>query len=184
MAYAIGIFVFEGNLRKTIFITGGVRSGKSSFALKKANSIIGKKAYIATLRPLDKEMRLRAERHKKERGLDWDIYEETLNISGVIKKLANKYNVILIDCLTLWLSNLMHTDGDISHEIETLVDTLRTTHKSSVFIVSNEVGMGIVPDNKMARRFRDWAGILNQKVAEVSGEVYLMVSGMPVKIKS
>ncbi|HCC69520.1 MAG TPA: bifunctional adenosylcobinamide kinase/adenosylcobinamide-phosphate guanylyltransferase [Nitrospiraceae bacterium] len=168
--------------RKIVFILGGARSGKSAFALKEASKISGKKAYIATAESLDEEMRQRIEEHKRKRGDDWVTYEEPLKIVDLVKKMKSEYNVILIDCLTLWLSNLMHNNLDIRHEIENLVSTLRITHHAS-YIVSNEVGMGIVPDNKMARDFRDLAGFLNQKIAEIADEVYLVTAGIPVKIK-
>ncbi len=170
--------------KKIIFITGGARSGKSSFAMAEASRINGKKAYIATAEALDEEMKERIEKHGRQRGKDWDTYEEPLKISEVIKNIEDKYNVIVIDCLTLWLSNIMQSNSGIRHEIENFINTLRVTQKAlRIYIVSNEVGMGIVPDNEMARRFRDMAGILNQKVAEVSGETYIVVAGIPIKVK-
>ncbi|MBI5198482.1 MAG: bifunctional adenosylcobinamide kinase/adenosylcobinamide-phosphate guanylyltransferase [Nitrospirae bacterium] len=173
--------------RKIIFIIGGARSGKSDFALEEASGISGKKAYIATAEALDEEMRERIEEHKKKRGEDWDTYEEPLKISEVIKKIGGKYEVIILDCLTLWLSNLMQDNCNSDREIENLIDTLEGSKlqapNTELFIVSNEVGMGIVPENEIARRFRDMAGILNQKVAEISDEVYLIAAGIPVKIK-
>ncbi len=186
--------------KKIVFITGGARSGKSSFAMAEASKIDGRKAYIATAEALDEEMKERIEKHKKQRGNKWDTYEEPLNISALVKKIEKDYNVIVIDCLTLWLSNLLiraqnteHRTQTIEKEIEKLINTLNLFKKSSgcdldsgfctLFIVSNEVGMGIVPGNEMARRFRDWAGMLNQRVAEIADEVYIVVSGIPVKIK-
>jgi adenosylcobinamide kinase / adenosylcobinamide-phosphate guanylyltransferase len=170
--------------KKIIFITGGARSGKSTYALKDASMISGNKAYIATAEALDEEMRNRIENHKKQRGKDWDTYEEPLRIAEVIQEIDGKYNAIVIDCLTLWLSNIMQSRLNISQEIAKLVETLNITHHTShIYLVSNEVGMGIVPENEMARRFRDMAGILNQKVAEISDEVYLLVAGIPMKIK-
>jgi adenosylcobinamide kinase/adenosylcobinamide-phosphate guanylyltransferase len=177
---------FQGNLmsRKIIFILGGARSGKSAYALKEASKFSGKKVYIATAEALDEEMKDRIEKHKRERGKDWDAYEEPLKISDVIKKIEGRYQIIVVDCLTLWLSNIMHINSDIGYEIENLIETLRTTHQASqIYIVSNEVGLGIVPENEMSRRFRDMAGLLNQKIAEVADKVYLVVAGIPVKIK-
>jgi adenosylcobinamide kinase/adenosylcobinamide-phosphate guanylyltransferase len=169
---------------RIIFIIGGAKSGKSTYALKDASRLAGKKAYIATAEALDEEMRERIEKHKNQRGEDWDTYEEPLRIAKVIQETEGKYTAIVIDCLTLWLSNIMHSGFDIRNEIENLIDTLRVSHHTSrIYIVSNEVGMGIVPENEMARKFRDFAGILNQKVAEVSDEVYLLAAGIPVKIK-
>ncbi|MBM4135636.1 MAG: bifunctional adenosylcobinamide kinase/adenosylcobinamide-phosphate guanylyltransferase [Nitrospira sp.] len=170
--------------KKIVFITGGARSGKSLFALAEASKINGKKAYIATAEALDEEMRQRIENHKRHRGDEWITYEEPLKIADVVKEIEGKYSVIVIDCLTLWLSNIMHSNLDISYKIENFVDTLRITcHASRIYIVSNEVGMGIVPENEMARRFRDMAGFLNQRIAEIADEVYLLVSGISLKVK-
>jgi len=168
---------------KIIFITGGARSGKSAFALEKASEISGKKAYIATAEALDKEMKERIERHKKDRGNNWDTYEEPVKIAEVVNEIKNNYSAVIIDCLTLWLSNLIHMERKVNKEIESFISSLVTHHSSLIFIVSNEVGMGIVPDNKMAREFRDWAGFLNQKIAETADEVYLVTAGIPIKIK-
>lgn len=178
-------------MKNIIFITGGSRSGKSRFALEKANSFSGKKVYIATAEPLDEEMRERIERHKKERGREWFTMEEPLKLAELIRELKGQYDVILLDCLTLWLSNLMMADKEVSGEIEEFIATLKklkdspafSLRPSAFFIVSNEVGMGIVPENELARKFRDMAGLLNQRVAELADEVYLMVSGIPVKIR-
>jgi adenosylcobinamide kinase/adenosylcobinamide-phosphate guanylyltransferase len=171
------------NRRKIIFVTGGARSRKSSFVFKEAEEVRGKKAYIATAEPLDKEMRERIEAHKKMRGINWDTLEEPLKIANLLKETGDRYQVIVIDCLTLWLSNIMHAGLNLEHEIEYLISSLTTNRSSLLYIVSNEVGMGIVPANEIARRFRDVAGILNQKIAEIADQVYLMVAGIPVRIK-
>lgn len=190
-------------MNRVIFITGGARSGKSSFALKMATELPGRKVYIATAEPLDDEMRERIKRHKEERGGEWLTIEEPLKISGLLRELKcnistpdfairqGRYDVILLDCLTLWLSNLMLANKVLSEEIDDFITSLKDFIDPSVlgaqslvlFIVSNEVGMGIVPENEVARRFRDMAGLLNQKVAEIADEVYLVVSGIPLKIK-
>ncbi len=164
------------------FIIGGARSGKSRFALKNASSNSGEKAYIATAEALDDEMRGRIEKHKRERSDEWITFEEPLKIASLINDFSSKYDVILIDCLTLWLSNLLLSNKQIVEEIDCLVSNLNTC-KSSLYIVSNEVGQGIVPDNEIARLFREFSGLLNQKVSEISDEVYLMTAGIPLKIK-
>lgn len=186
--------------KKIIFITGGARSGKSSFALAECLKVAGRKAYIATAEALDEEMAKRIKQHKKQRGKEWDTYEEPLNIAEVMKELYGNYSALVLDCLTLWLSNLfMKTQGKgyglqtIETEIQNLLDSLKRFKSSaacdpgsgfcSLYIVSNEVGMGIVPENETARKFRDMAGILNQNIAEVSDEVYMMVAGIPMKMK-
>jgi adenosyl cobinamide kinase/adenosyl cobinamide phosphate guanylyltransferase len=176
---------------KIIFIIGGARSGKSSFALNEASKIKGQKVYIATAEALDGEMRERIEKHKKNRGEEWDTIEEPLKVPAVLSQVKDRYNIIVLDCLTLWLSNILHRKGNIEDNIKELIDELEglkdasriTHHASQLYIVSNEVGMGIVPDNELVRRFRDLAGFLNQKVAELADEVYLIVSGLPVRIK-
>lgn len=179
-------------MNKIVFITGGARSGKSRFALERANSINGKKVYIATAEPLDEEMRERINMHQEERGGEWLTIEEPLKISGLLRELKGECDVLLLDCLTLWLSNLMgaHKEDSLRGEVEEFIKALRDfrdlsrdLQPSALFIVSNEVGMGIVPENEVARRFRDLAGLLNQKVAGIADEVYLLVSGIPVKIK-
>ncbi len=169
-------------MKKTIFLTGGARSGKSSFALKEASRIAGRKAYIATAEALDEEMMNRIECHRKQRGKEWDTFEEPLMIAEIIKNIGDKYDAVVLDCLTLWLSNIIHANLDMEPEIERLISSL-LSHHISVFIVSNEVGMGIVPENEMARKFRDMAGTLNRRVARVADEVYLVVAGIPLKIK-
>ncbi|MCX7794298.1 MAG: bifunctional adenosylcobinamide kinase/adenosylcobinamide-phosphate guanylyltransferase [Thermodesulfovibrionales bacterium] len=175
-------------MNKIIFITGGAKSGKSNFALKRASELDGRKVYIATAEPLDEEMKERIERHKKERGSNWFTVEEPVNISGLIKDLREKYEVLLIDCLTLWLSNIMLGKEAYIERIEELIRFLKALKDSkqgqlTLFIVSNEVGLGIVPDNELARRFRDEAGRLNQRIAEISDEVYFVISGIPIRIK-
>lgn len=170
--------------KKIVFIMGGARSGKSTFALKEGSKSPGKKAYIATAEGLDEEMRKRIENHKRQRDDAWVTYEEPLKIAEVIKGIGDEYSVIVIDCLTLWLSNIMHSNLDIGYEIENLVETLRFIPCAPcIYIVSNEVGMGIVPENELARKFRDMAGFLNQRVAEIADEVNLLVSGIPLKVK-
>lgn len=168
---------------RTVLIIGGARSGKSAFALKKAGSFPGKKAYIATAEALDEEMKERIERHRGERGKDWETFEEPIKMAGVLKETGSGYNAAVIDCLTLWLSNLLLGTEDPEEEIEGFLSLLREGDHPPLFVVSNEVGMGIVPDNPLSRRFRDLAGRLNQKVAGIADEVYLVTAGIPVRIK-
>jgi adenosylcobinamide kinase/adenosylcobinamide-phosphate guanylyltransferase len=170
---------------KIYFITGGARSGKSAFAEKLANDIPGKRAYLATAQALDAEMVARIEHHRLRRGSAWDTYEEPLAITELLKKLSGRYEVVLLDCLTLWLSNIMARTGsndEISGRVDELSSCLRN-FAGACIIVSNEVGLGIVPDNPLARRFRDLAGMTNQKIARAADEAYLLTSGIPMKIK-
>lgn len=167
------------------FILGGTRSGKSNFAVKQVESINKKTAYIATCEFYDNEMNERIELHKKERPSCWQTFEEPVNIALLLKKIDSDYEVVLIDCLTLLVSNLLCNDtsqDDINKKIKELMITLKNA-KFKAFIVSNEVGLGVVPENALARKFRDVAGKANQIVAEYSDEVTLVVSGIPMKIK-
>ncbi len=170
---------------KIYFITGGARSGKSAFAERLANGMTGKRAYIATAQALDPEMAARIQHHQERRGTIWDTYEEPLAIAELLAKLSGWYQIALLDCLTLWLSNVMaHTGGDdaVSTRADGLVAAIKRFDGSCI-IVSNEVGFGIVPDNPLARKFRDFAGILNQKMAQAADDVYFMAAGIPMKIK-
>lgn len=175
---------------KITFITGGAKSGKSSFALKKASVVRGAKVFIATAEALDDEMKERIRKHKVERDSEWDTCEEPINISDVLLKIKDKYGSAVLDCLTVWLSNLLVREQIAGPPQETaqevvrkFLDTLRDLGSLDLFIVSNEVGLGIVPDNKLARLFRDMAGELNQMVAQIADEVYLVTAGIPVRIK-
>ncbi len=170
---------------RMIFITGGCRSGKSQFALDYANRHFHKKLYLATCEALDEEMAKRIEDHKKKRGLDWNTIEEPIKIADAIRQHGRRTEVVLLDCVTLWLSNLLMRqkgDQEIMDEVSRLVDTVKQGQSSFIF-VSNEVGMGIVPADPLARRFRDLAGMSNQKIAEAAQTVVFMVSGMPIFLK-
>jgi adenosylcobinamide kinase/adenosylcobinamide-phosphate guanylyltransferase len=167
------------------FITGGARSGKSAYAEDLAKDLAGKRAYLATAQALDAEMVARIEHHRKRRGSSWDTFEEPLAIEELVRKLKGRYQVLLLDCLTLWLSNVMartDRDEDIHARIRDLSGSLREFEGAAI-VVSNEVGLGIVPDNPLARRFRDLAGLLNQEVARTSDVAYFLAAGIPMKIK-
>lgn len=171
--------------KKIFFITGGARSGKSAFAEQLAKNVAGKRAYIATAQALDAEMGAKIAKHRKDRGSAWDTYEEPLAVAELLCKLSERYQVVLLDCLTLWLSNVMaHTesDGTVLARSDELVAAIRNS-KGTCIIVSNEVGLGIVPDNPLARKFRDLAGMLNQKIAQAADEVYFTAAGIPMKLK-
>src|ERR1700761_8304212 len=164
-----------------ILITGGARSGKSVRAEARAKAFAGKPVYVATAEALDSEMRERIARHRMRRGAEWIVHETPLNLVGALKA-TDGGGARLIDCLTLWLSNLMHAERDWSKETARLVEALRA-QKSPAVLVSNEVGLGIVPDNALARRFRDAAGIMNQMIAQAADEVEFIVAGLPVRVK-
>jgi len=175
----------EQKAARTVFITGGARSGKSSFALREAAAAGNRKVFLATAESLDEEMADRIARHREERGGDWDTIEEPLQIEQILRDVRVKYDAVVVDCLTLWVSNLMQRNHNVAEKTDKLVDTLRDRNgqAGTVILVSNEVGMGIVPDNELARQFRDNAGMVNQKIAQAADEVYIVASGIPVRIK-
>jgi adenosylcobinamide kinase/adenosylcobinamide-phosphate guanylyltransferase len=174
-------------LKKNItFVIGGCRSGKSSFALDQANRAAQKdKYFIATSVPLDPEMKKRVEKHQKERGKDWHTIEEPVLIHEIINEYSEKAGVILIDCLTLWLSNLLCRSYDPAGILELLdqFEKALLDCKCPVFLVSNEVGLGIVPENRLAREFRDLAGMIHQRMAKLSDRVVMTIAGIEVEIK-
>jgi len=167
-----------------VFVTGGARSGKSSWAMEYASNVPGKKLFIATAEARDEEMVRRIKKHREDRGSDWDVAEETIKIASVVSDKCSEYDVILIDCLTLWVSNLMASKLEVEKCFDELTRSLEgVKDKSLIILVSNEVGMGIVPLNKLARDFRDMAGTLNQKVAKTADKAVLVVSGLPLYLK-
>jgi adenosylcobinamide kinase/adenosylcobinamide-phosphate guanylyltransferase len=170
---------------KVILITGACRSGKSTFALRLAERDYGRRMYLATAEALDDEMRERIKEHRKKRGGAWRTVEEPVEIAKVLKECGDDADVIVLDCVTLWISNLMMKNLE-SDRILSLVDELLdvvTDISSDVVFVTNEVGWGIVPDNRLARDFRDSAGAVNQKIAHAADAVVLLVSGIPLTIK-
>jgi adenosylcobinamide kinase/adenosylcobinamide-phosphate guanylyltransferase len=177
-------------MSQTIFITGGTRSGKSRYAELLASKYSAPLCYLATAQPLDDEMGLRIRKHRERRGDAWRTIEEPLHLPQTLAVNDGIFNVILVDCLTLWLSNLLLLYEDLGEETETRImdDVLRlaTTLRgmtTPVIIVSNEVGMGIVPDNRLGRIFRDIAGQANQIVAAAASEAWLVASGIPLRLK-
>ncbi|OAF10597.1 adenosylcobinamide kinase/adenosylcobinamide phosphate guanyltransferase [Bradyrhizobium centrolobii] len=164
-----------------ILITGGARSGKSRRAEARARSFAGQPVYIATAEALDAEMAERIAHHRARRGTDWIEREEPLDLVQALTE-TDGGGGRLVDCLTLWLSNLLHAERDWSREVAQLADALPRL-KSPVVLVTNEVGLGIVPDNALARVFRDAAGIMNQSIAAVADEVEFVVAGLPMKLK-
>lgn len=167
---------------RSVFILGGARSGKSRFAEELAVTAGGSLHYLATGRPWDEEMRDRIVHHQERRGGEWTTHETPVDIVAVLARLDRPDNVILIDCLTLWLTNLMMENADIEAAFTGLAATIASV-EAKVILVSNEVGLGIVPENRMAREFRDHAGRLHQRIAAIAGEVYFVAAGLPLKMK-
>lgn len=165
-----------------VLVLGGARSGKSSFSERLVEASGLTRHYVATGRAWDDEMRARIDHHRISRGEGWTTHEEPVDLVGVLRSIDDPANVVLIDCLTLWVTNLMLEERDIAAEFAALAAYLPEAQARLVF-VSNEVGLGIVPENRMAREFRDHAGRLHQIVAEKSAEVYFVAAGLPLKMK-
>ena len=167
------------------FILGGVRSGKSSYALALAKKGKKKTAFIATCQALDQEMSERIKLHRRARPGDWRTFEEAYDVSGLLHRIGAKFEIILIDCVTILISNLMLrglSEDAIRKEVNDILAALNKK-KAKVIIVSNEVGLGIVPRNKLARDFRDLAGQVNQIIAKKADAVFFMAAGLPLKVK-
>lgn len=165
----------------SILVTGGARSGKSRYAEQRTRELGSAPVYIATAEAFDAEMAERIAQHQQRRGPEWQTINAPLDLSQALKE-ADGRGPCLVDCLTIWLNNLMFHERDIAAATQELISVI---HKrvDPVILVTNEVGSGIVPENALARRFRDEAGRMNQTMAEAVDEVYVSISGMPLKLK-
>ncbi len=164
------------------FLLGGARSGKSRLAQEYAESFGGPLIYLATGQPFDSEMADRIARHRIDRGPRWRTVECPLELPAAVTREAVDGAVVLVDCLTLWASNLLLADADAASACAALIAALATAD-GPVILVSNEVGLGIVPDNALARRFRDDVGRLHQAVAAVADTVYFVAAGLKLQLK-
>lgn len=185
-------------MSKLILVTGGSRSGKSSFAESLCISRENSTAYIATSTPFDEEMKDRVKKHKESRPSDWETYEIFKDIYSIIDNLGNKHKTVILDCVTLLVNNLIFDYGIdfdkctpeeanemekyIKEQIEMVINEIKKTDLYFV-IVTNELGMSLVPDNKLCRVYSDIVGRINQYIAKCADEVYFVVSGIPMKIK-
>lgn len=181
-----------------ILVTGGARSGKSNFAEYLCIKQNNRTAYIATSIPFDDEMKNRVKKHQESRPKEWKTYEIYKDIYSIVEELDNNHDTVIMDCVTLMVNNLMFTYGIevdkatsqeldeleeyIKEQIKKLMEAIKKTNLYFV-IVSNEVGMGIVPENKLSRIYADFVGRANQLIAKYSDEVYFVVSGIPMKVK-
>jgi len=168
-------------MSKSILVTGGARSGKSAFAERLTLTLGERPIYIATAEAHDSEMAARIAAHQARRGENWTTREAPLDLLTALDA-TDGAEPRLVDCLTLWLSNLMFAERDWQVEGRALAEAIRL-QAAPVVIVTNEVGSGIVPENALARAYRDAAGVLNQMIAEAVDDVYLTVSGLPLKVK-
>ncbi|PWV98988.1 adenosylcobinamide kinase /adenosylcobinamide-phosphate guanylyltransferase [Hoeflea marina] len=169
-------------LQPVTLVLGGARSGKSGFAESLVTQAAPSWLYIATGQAWDAEMGERIARHQDRRGDGWTTIEEPLDLASVLKRESRPDRPVLVDCLTLWLTNLMLADKSVDLEVDALLAALPGLAGPMV-LVSNEVGLGIVPENAMARAFRDHAGRAHQKIAAIAETVYFVTAGLPLKMK-
>ncbi|HAU38995.1 MAG TPA: bifunctional adenosylcobinamide kinase/adenosylcobinamide-phosphate guanylyltransferase [Phycisphaerales bacterium] len=178
-------------MARVILVTGGCRSGKSAYAQRLAEGLPGRRAYVATCPVIDEEMRHRIQRHREARkAAGWETVEESLALAKALTAVG-QYDVVLVDCLTLWVNNLLHEaerkgdDLDEDHVAQRCQEALRACRAlpGAVIFVSNEVGMGIVPDNPLARRYRDLVGRCNQVIAAGADVLTLVSCGIPLFLK-
>ena len=180
-----------------ILCSGGARSGKSEFAERLALATKGQKAYVATGQAFDEEMVDRIKKHQERRGKIWNNFEVPLHLADEWENISQSADVILIDCLTMFTTNHMMAYGSIRgqedanrleqtilSELDILLDSIQSCEGKTVIFVTNEIGLGIVPDNKLARYFRDIAGRVNRAVASVADKLYLTISGITIELKS
>lgn len=185
-------------MKSTIILcSGGARSGKSEFAEQLALSLKGRKAYVATGQAFDDEMKDRIKKHQLRRGKEWITFEIPLHLHKNWEQIKNVSDVILIDCLTMFTSNHVFAHGDINtqedsnriesiilEELRLLLQEINSSNDKTVIFVTNEIGLGIVPENKLARYFRDITGRVNREVASVANKMYLTISGVTIELKS
>jgi adenosylcobinamide kinase/adenosylcobinamide-phosphate guanylyltransferase len=166
-----------------ILVLGGARSGKTGFAERLAMRAGERPLYLATAQALDDEMRERVRLHQEQRHKHFATLEEPLALATALKAAARTHDVILVDCITLWITNLLGAERNVAGAVDELIATLPGIDGARVILVSNEVGLGIVPDNAMARLFRDLSGAAHQRLAEICTDVHFVVAGLPMTLK-
>lgn len=169
--------------QRHVLILGGARSGKTAFGERLAMRAGNKPAYLATAEALDGEMAERVATHQRRRHGRFATIEEPIELAQAILRAARSHDVILVDCLTLWITNLLGASADVADAVEDLAVTLAQLRTARVILISNEVGLGIVPDNALARSFRDLAGSAHQRLAEICTDVHFVVAGLPMTLK-
>jgi len=172
-------------MSRIILVTGGARSGKSRFAERLALTFGTPLGYLATCESLDTEMDERVERHRKRRGLEWMTIEEPLSLTEMLAANDGRFRAVLVDCVTLWLSNLLLAHEKPERVMATVRELVEAAPKfvTPLIFVTNEVGMGIVPENRLARVFRDLAGEANELLATAADEVHVVFAGLPLRLK-
>ncbi|MBN8812953.1 MULTISPECIES: bifunctional adenosylcobinamide kinase/adenosylcobinamide-phosphate guanylyltransferase [Sphingomonas] len=165
-----------------LFVLGGARSGKSRYAQQRAEALPGRHVFVATAEAWDAEMVERIARHRADRDARWETVDAPRDLSAALDAASGTGAVVLVDCLTLWVSNLLLADADIEQATAGLRAAI-ARFDGRLILVANETGLGIVPDNALARRFRDAAGRVNQAVAAVAEEVTFIVAGLPMRVK-
>lgn len=173
---------------RTVLVLGGVRAGKSAFAVARGRAVGGRVVFVATAEAGDDEMAARIARHRAERPLAWRTVEVPVALPSALIGLEGEADVVIVDCLNLWVSNLLQkrpelSDGDLQAEAAAL-ESVATRPRFSLILVSNEVGWGVHPETDLGRRFRDALGLVNQAAARAADEVVLMVAGCPLTVKS
>ena len=167
---------------RSLLVLGGARSGKSAYAQSRAEAYGSERLYLATAAAGDEEMAARIARHQADRGQGWTTLEEPLHIAAALLAHAQPSRVVVVDCLTLWLSNLMLAGRDPGPALTALADAMAKLAGPVIF-VSNEVGMGLVPDNKLGREFRDWQGRANREIGAACDAVIFVAAGLPLQLK-
>jgi len=172
--------------KAVILVLGGAKSGKTTYTLKRARGLGRSLAYIATAQALDKEMAEAIRRHRRDQGGPFKTYEEPVDLGEAVRKVSGHHDAVVVDCLTLWISNLLtvarKSEREIERDVWALLSALREA-ESPVILVSNEVGLGIVPRGALSRKYRILLGVANQRVASLAREVVLLVAGVPLHLK-
>lgn len=166
-----------------VLVLGGARSGKTGFAERLAMRAGERPLYLATAQALDAEMRDRVRLHQQQRHKRFATIEEPIALAATLRSAATEHDVILVDCLTLWITNLLGANRNVAEAVDELAATLPVIEHCQVILVSNEVGLGIVPDNPLARTFRDLAGAAHQRLADICTDVHFVVAGLPMTLK-
>jgi adenosylcobinamide kinase / adenosylcobinamide-phosphate guanylyltransferase len=167
---------------RSMFVLGGARSGKSAYAQELAEAAAPERLYLATATAGDAEMAQRIARHRADRSVGWTTLEEPLALTDALRSNARVGRVVLVDCLTLWLSNLLHAGHDPEAAITRLTDAIGALQGPAI-LVSNEVGLGIVPEHRLGRDFRDWQGRANREAAQACDVVAFVAAGLPILLK-